>query len=259
MTQLDGRADHGGVEHPQRLDEQLLAGLVAVEHSSRAGSANQRLVPGPGRPAGLGASQTLRAPTGRHDRRLDAARPGTMLTVQVGYTPVDDDLYREIILDHYRNPRHRGAVDHADGSLEADNPLCGDEIHLSWRLDGDRLAEIAFTGRGCSISQAAASMLCDQVAGLPREQALEPRPPLPADAGGGRGSERAGRPGGAPGGAGLPDADQVRDPRLRRSCGLWTPPRKEMRHDDDEVGAAGPPRGDGAVPGGARSCAPRRR
>jgi len=96
-----------------------------------------------------------------------------MLSVQVGFTPVDDDLYREIILDHYRNPRRRGAVEHADGSLEAENPLCGDEIHLSWRLDGDRLAEIAFTGRGCSISQAAASMLCDQVAGLPREQALD--------------------------------------------------------------------------------------
>jgi nitrogen fixation NifU-like protein len=96
-----------------------------------------------------------------------------MLTVQVGYTPVDDDLYREIILDHYRNPRRRGAVDPADGSVEAENPLCGDQILLSWRLDGDRLAEIAFTGTGCSISQAAASMLCDQVAGLPREQALD--------------------------------------------------------------------------------------
>jgi nitrogen fixation NifU-like protein len=96
-----------------------------------------------------------------------------MLSVQVGFTQVDDDLYREIILDHYRNPRRRGAVDHADGSLEADNPLCGDEIHLTWRLDGDRLAEIAFTGKGCSISQAAASMLCDRVAGLSREEALD--------------------------------------------------------------------------------------
>jgi nitrogen fixation NifU-like protein len=96
-----------------------------------------------------------------------------MLTVQVGFTPVDDDLYREIILDHYRSPRRRGAVEGADGSLEAENPLCGDEIRLSWRLDGEQLADIAFTGRGCSISQAAASMLCDQVAGLPREQALD--------------------------------------------------------------------------------------
>ncbi len=96
-----------------------------------------------------------------------------MLTVQVGYPPVDDDLDRAIILEHDRNPRRRGAVDPADGSVEAENPLCGDQILLSWRLDGDRLAEIAFTGTGCSISQAAASMLCDQVAGLPREQALD--------------------------------------------------------------------------------------
>jgi len=91
----------------------------------------------------------------------------------VGFTSVDDDLYREIILDHYRHPRRRGAVEGADGTLEADNPLCGDEIQLSWRLDGDSLAEIAFTGKGCSISQAAASMLCDRVAGLSRQQALD--------------------------------------------------------------------------------------
>jgi nitrogen fixation NifU-like protein len=96
-----------------------------------------------------------------------------MLSVTVGITPVDDDLYREIILDHYRNPRRRGAVADADGTLEAENPLCGDELCLSWRLDGDRLAEIAFTGKGCSISQAAASMLCDQVAGLPRQEAVD--------------------------------------------------------------------------------------
>ena len=52
----------------------------------------------------------------------------------VGYTPVDDDLYREIILDHYRNPRHRETVDPADRVIEANNPLCGDEIDLSYRL-----------------------------------------------------------------------------------------------------------------------------
>jgi nitrogen fixation NifU-like protein len=94
-----------------------------------------------------------------------------MLSVQVGITPVDDDLYRELILDHYRNPRRRAR--HSHGSLEAENPLCGDEITLTWRLEGDRLAEIAFTGKGCSISQAAASMLCDQVAGLPRKDAVD--------------------------------------------------------------------------------------
>jgi nitrogen fixation NifU-like protein len=90
----------------------------------------------------------------------------------VGFTPVDDDLYREIILDHYRNPRRRGEVNPADGALEADNPLCGDEIHLTWRLDGEGRAEIAFTGRGCSISQAAASMLCEGCTGLRRQEAV---------------------------------------------------------------------------------------
>jgi nitrogen fixation NifU-like protein len=96
----------------------------------------------------------------------------TILTVTVGFTPIGDDLYREIILDHFRNPRRRGAVEPADGHLEADNPLCGDEIRLTWRLEGDRVADVAFEGRGCSISQAAASMLCDAVAGEDRDQAL---------------------------------------------------------------------------------------
>ncbi len=85
----------------------------------------------------------------------------------VGYTPVDDDLYREIILDHYRNPRHHHTVDPADRVIEANNPLCGDEIDLSYRLDGGTVAAIGFTGRGCSISQASASMLCEAVTGMP--------------------------------------------------------------------------------------------
>jgi nitrogen fixation NifU-like protein len=99
------------------------------------------------------------------------ARAARILSMAVGIVTVDDELFREIILDHYRNPRRRGEVAGADGTLEADNPLCGDEIHLSWRFEGDRLADIGFTGRGCSISQAAASMLCDAVAGLPRGEA----------------------------------------------------------------------------------------
>jgi hypothetical protein len=72
----------------------------------------------------------------------------------VGYTPVDDDLYREIILDHYRNPRHHQTVSPADRVIEANNPLCGDEIDLSYRIDGGTVTAIGFTGRGCSISQA---------------------------------------------------------------------------------------------------------
>jgi nitrogen fixation NifU-like protein len=93
--------------------------------------------------------------------------------MQVGFTPVADDLYREIILDHYRHPRHRGRVEPADAVVEADNPLCGDQIDLSLRFDGDRLAEIGFEGTGCSISQAACSMLCDEVSGTSRERARD--------------------------------------------------------------------------------------
>src|SRR5579863_3078933 len=89
----------------------------------------------------------------------------------VGSTPVDDDLYREIILDHYRNPRHHQAVDPADRVIEANNPLCGDEIDLSYRLDNGTVAAIGFMGRGCSISQASASMLCEAVTGMSVEGA----------------------------------------------------------------------------------------
>ncbi len=89
----------------------------------------------------------------------------------VGSTPVDDDLYREIILDHYRNPRHHHAVEPADRVIEANNPLCGDEIDLSYRLDDGTVAAIGFVGRGCSISQASASMLCEAVTGMSVEEA----------------------------------------------------------------------------------------
>jgi nitrogen fixation NifU-like protein len=98
---------------------------------------------------------------------------GTILTVQVGFTPVADDLYREIILDHYRRPRHRGRVDPADAVVAADNPLCGDQIDLSVRFEGETVAEIGFEGTGCSISQAACSMLCDEVSGTSRTRARD--------------------------------------------------------------------------------------
>ncbi len=83
----------------------------------------------------------------------------------VGFAPVGDDLYREIIIDHYRNPRHHGEVDPADVSLEASNPLCGDELGLTLRLRDGRVEAVGFTGVGCSISQASASMMCEEVSG----------------------------------------------------------------------------------------------
>ena len=93
--------------------------------------------------------------------------------MQVGFTPVADDLYREIILDHYRHPRHRGRVDPADAVVEADNPLCGDQIDISVRFAGEQVAAIGFEGTGCSISQAASSMLCDEVSGHSRVEARD--------------------------------------------------------------------------------------
>lgn len=85
--------------------------------------------------------------------------------------PVDrdvelDELYREIILDHYRNPRNRGSLDDPSTSGEGDNPLCGDEVKLDVAIQGDQVAAVRFLGRGCSISQASASMLTQAIMGL---------------------------------------------------------------------------------------------
>jgi nitrogen fixation NifU-like protein len=77
-----------------------------------------------------------------------------------------DDLYREIILDHYKHPRHHGTLDPHDFSYEDENPLCGDKIRIDVRLDeGQRVKEVAFSGRGCAISQASASMLTEAIVG----------------------------------------------------------------------------------------------
>jgi nitrogen fixation NifU-like protein len=81
-----------------------------------------------------------------------------------------DSLYREAILDHYRNPRNKGNLDPADFSYEDVNPLCGDEIRIDVRTDGERVTAIRFSGRGCAISQAAASILTEMVDGRPLEE-----------------------------------------------------------------------------------------
>jgi nitrogen fixation NifU-like protein len=87
--------------------------------------------------------------------------------------PVLDDLYRELILDHYRHPHHRGPLAHATYKAEGYNPLCGDEIEVQLELDDGVITDVAFGGRGCSISQASASMMTDAVKGRRREEALE--------------------------------------------------------------------------------------
>lgn len=94
-----------------------------------------------------------------------------------------DQLYRENILDHYKNPRGHGAIEDADASAEGMNPLCGDEvsIYVQFADDGDTIEDVKFTGRGCAISQAATSMLTElvkgrsatEVATLPRDELLE--------------------------------------------------------------------------------------
>ena len=81
-----------------------------------------------------------------------------------------EDLYRENILDHYRHPRNRGALDHPDITYEDANPLCGDRIRMDVMVKDDRIEQVRFSGVGCSISQAAASMLCEAVEGKPLEE-----------------------------------------------------------------------------------------
>ncbi len=77
-----------------------------------------------------------------------------------------DDLYREVILDHYRNPRNKRPLDGADIDLLHNNPLCGDEISVRVKLADGVVEDAAFEGQGCSISQASASMLTDKIKGM---------------------------------------------------------------------------------------------
>ncbi len=79
-------------------------------------------------------------------------------------------LYQELILDHYRRPRNRGELPGADASAAMRNPLCGDELAVAVALDGDVVREVRFTGRGCSLSQASASMMTELVRGRTRRE-----------------------------------------------------------------------------------------
>ena len=76
-----------------------------------------------------------------------------------------DDLYRDVILDHYRRPRNKGALAGASLAAEGMNPSCGDELRIAVRLDDGHVGAARFTGAGCSISQCSASMLTDEVTG----------------------------------------------------------------------------------------------
>ena len=81
-----------------------------------------------------------------------------------------DDLYRELIIEHYKNPSYRGHLDPHDIYFEDDNPLCGDHIEITLRVNGDgKVAEAAFDGHGCAISQASADLLVESIIGKPIE------------------------------------------------------------------------------------------
>ncbi|MBV8531849.1 MAG: SUF system NifU family Fe-S cluster assembly protein [Candidatus Eremiobacteraeota bacterium] len=77
-----------------------------------------------------------------------------------------DDFYRDYILDHYRHPRNFGSFERADIEAEDLNPLCGDQIRMQLRLDDGVVSDVRFSGKGCAISQAAASMLTEKVKGM---------------------------------------------------------------------------------------------
>ena len=130
-----------------------------------------------------------------------------------------DDLYREIILDHYREPRNRGHIEQPDIAARGHNPLCGDEVDITMSLDEGRVVDVRFDGAGCSISQASASMLteliegkslsdAERIAGLFKEMMLEDGD-----------SRRARRPRSASRRKKLSSPDQVRDPVLEHDAG----------------------------------------
>ena len=84
-----------------------------------------------------------------------------------------DELYREQILEHYKRPHNFGRIERPDLEFEDNNPFCGDEQHVTMRLDEEgRVAEVAFEGQGCAISTAATSLLTDELVGKTREELL---------------------------------------------------------------------------------------
>jgi nitrogen fixation NifU-like protein len=83
------------------------------------------------------------------------------------------ELYRDVILDHNRTPRNFGRLEPADGRAEGHNPLCGDELSLFVRMDGERIADVRFEGKGCAISTASASLMTEAVRGKDRAAVRE--------------------------------------------------------------------------------------
>jgi len=84
-----------------------------------------------------------------------------------------DDIYKEVILDHYKNPRNKREMAEASLTCSRNNPLCGDEITVFVQADGDEVHAVSFVGQGCSISQSSASMMTEAVAGKPVEDVVK--------------------------------------------------------------------------------------
>lgn len=82
-----------------------------------------------------------------------------------------DEVYQELILDHYKRPRCRGVLLNPDRTVDLNNPLCGDQISLTMRFKDDVISDIAFDGHGCSISQAAASLMAELIRGKTKHEA----------------------------------------------------------------------------------------
>lgn len=82
-----------------------------------------------------------------------------------------DEVYQELILDHYKKPRCRGVLLNPDRTVDLNNPLCGDQISLTLKFQGEVISDIAFDGHGCSISQATASIMAELLRGKTKEEA----------------------------------------------------------------------------------------
>ena len=82
-----------------------------------------------------------------------------------------DDVYQELLLDHYKSPRCKGVLLNPDRTIDLHNPLCGDQISLAVKFQGETISEIAYTGHGCSISQATASMMSELLLGKTKDNA----------------------------------------------------------------------------------------
>ena len=141
-----------------------------------------------------------------------------------------DALYREYIIDHYKNPRNFGELEERDVEFRDRNPLCGDELGVHIRLDGDRVAELRFHGQGCAISQATASIISEELIGKTVAEIAGARPPLRRR----RDRDRA-----------LPHPPQVRAARFEGGPGRAGRDRRVAGRDGG--GGGREPRGGGAA------------